>query len=155
MLWQNLYTKLSHSSSHHMFSQTLLPSRSLLTLLALLAVSPGRVLSPLSLVWSVVQHLPGIGHWPLEDLPHSSRLPLPGGSLLPPNPTSLPNSAFLIMGSRCICLQGPYLIHLGPCAQHRVGTEQALGQCLLNEWMLEETEMNKQGPDKNRDKPSP
>lgn len=35
------------------------------------------------------------------------------------------------------------------------GTEQVLGQCLLNDWMLEETEMNKQGLDKNRDKPSP
>lgn len=73
---------LTTCSARHSF-----PPGSLLTLLALLAVSPGRVLSPISPGSSVVQHQPGIGHWPLGDLPHPSGLILPGGSLPPPNPS--------------------------------------------------------------------
>lgn len=36
-----------------------------------------------------------------------------------------------------------------------LGTEQVLNPFWLSDWMLAGTEMNKQGLDKNRDKPSP
>lgn len=54
-------------------------------------------------------------------------------------------------GKECIFVCGDHASFLWvPVPSTGSGTEQMLGQYLLNDWMLKGTEMNKQGLDKKR-----
>lgn len=132
-----------------MCSQTLLPSRKSPHLL-------GPTCSPPSPVWPVVKHQTRTERWPFgpslpfqadpswwKPPPHTPHLP--GGSLPPTSPLY---SAFLIMGKSVYLFAGIVSSPFGSLCPARGQAE--LAQCLLNDWTLEGTEVNKQGLDKKR-----